>query len=365
MFTTDLALKEDPAYRKITTRFKDNPKEFQKAFAKAWFKLTHRDMGPKARYIGKDVPKQDLAWQDPIPAVNHKLINNSEAAKLKAKILNSGLSVSQLVRVSWASASSYRNTDMRGGANGARLSLAPQKDWAVNDPKELKTVLAKLTAIKDAFNKSLPRGKLVSLADVIVLAGGAAVEKAARDAGVKNIKVPFKPGRMDASQEQTDVQSFAVLEPKADAFRNYFSKDSMYSPTLMLIDRANMLSLSVPEMTALIGGMRALGANAGGSKHGILTKTPGKLSNDFFVNLLDMSTEWKKSKKDKGIYEGHDRKSGALKWTATPVDLVFGSNAELRAIAEVYAANDGKAKFVNDFVNAWTKVMRLDRFDLM
>jgi catalase-peroxidase len=364
MFTTDLALKEDPAYRKITTRFKENPKEFQKAFAKAWFKLTHRDMGPRSRYIGKDVPKTDLAWQDPIPAVNHQLINNAQAAKLKAKIINSGLKVPQLIRVAWASASSFRNTDMRGGANGARLSLAPQKDWKVNDPQELKAVLAKLTSIKDSFNKSLPRGKRVSLADVIVLAGAAGVEKAARDAGVA-VKVPFRAGRMDASQKQTDVKSFAVLEPKADAFRNYFSADSVHSPTLMLVDKANMLSLSVPEMTVLIGGMRALGANAGGSKHGILTKTPGTLSNDFFVNLLDMSTEWKKSKKSKGVYEGHDRKSGALKWTATPVDLIFGSNAELRAIAEVYAADDGKKKFVSDFVQAWTKVMRLDRFDLM
>ena len=359
MFTTDLALKMDPAYGKIAKSFQEDPKKFELAFAKAWFKLTHRDLGPRTRYIGKEVPKEVLSWQDPIPAANHKLIGASDIANLKKKILGSGLSISELVRTAWASASSFRGTDMRGGANGARLRLAPQKDWAVNNPVEVTKVIGKLESIQKDFNKS---GKKVSLADVIVLAGAAAVEQAARTAG-QNVKVPFTPGRMDTTQELTDVNSFAVLEPKADAFRNYYSDDSFMSPTEMLIDRSNLLSLTVPEMTVLVGGMRVLNANTGESKHGILTSKPGSLSNDFFVNLLDMSTKWEKSKTD-GIYEGKDRKSGELKWTATPVDLIFGSHSELRAIAEVYAANDGKQKFVNDFVKAWNKVMMLDRFDV-
>lgn len=360
MFTTDIALKEDPAYRKIAERFRKNPKEFEMAFAKAWFKLTHRDMGPKARYVGSDVPKITLLWQDPIPRVSHKLISGNEISSLKNKILNSGLTTSELVRTAWAAAASYRGTDMRGGANGARLRLAPQKGWAVNNPKELAKVLSKLEKVQKDFNKSLGGGKKVSLADVIVLGGSAAVESAAKKAGIK-MTVPFKPGRMDASQKQTDVKAFAVLEPKADAFRNYYSAESYMPPLDMLIDRANMLELTVPEMTVLIGGMRALNANADGSKHGVFTKKPGVLTNDFFVNLLDMSTKWKKAGK---IYEGVDRKTGKLKYTATPVDLIFGSHSELRAIAEVYAANDGRWKFTRDFINAWVKVMRNDRFDL-
>ena len=364
MFTTDIALKEDPEYRKISKRFLDNPKEFELAFAKAWYKLTHRDMGPITRYLGKEVPKEVLIWQDPIPAVNHKLIGAGEMGSLKKKILNSGLSVSELVRTAFASAASFRGTDLRGGANGARLRLAPQKDWGVNNPAELNKTLSKLESIQIDFNKSLSGGKKVSLSDVIVLGGVAAIEQAAKNAGF-SVKVPFNPGRMDASQEQTDVNSFAVLEPKADGFRNYYSKESYMSPTEMLIDRANMLTLTVPEMTVLIGGMRVLGANADASKHGVFTKKPGVLNNDFFVNLLDMSTKWQKSTGSEGIYEGVDRSSGEVKWTATPVDLIFGSHSELRAIAEVYAAEDGKEKFVRDFVSAWNKVMTLDRFDLI
>ncbi len=364
MFTTDLALKFDPSYQKITQRFLENPKEFELAFAKAWFKLTHRDMGPRVRYLGKDVPKETLIWQDPIPSVNHNLIGESEIASLKSKILDSGLTVSELVRTAWSSAASFRGTDKRGGANGARIRLAPQKDWSVNNPDELSKVLNRLEEIQKNFNKGLSGGKKVSLADVIVLGGSAAVEKAAKAAG-HSVKVPFKPGRMDASQEQTDVSSFAVLEPKADAFRNYYGEGNYMSPTEMLVDRSNMLKLTVPEMTVLVGGMRVLNANAGQSKNGVLTDKPGTLSNDFFVNLLSMSTQWQKSQKSEGIYEGLDRKSGAIKWTATPVDLIFGSHSELRAIAEVYASENGKAKFVNDFVNAWSKVMMLDRFDLM
>ena len=364
MFTTDLALKFDPSYQKITQRFLENPKEFELAFAKAWFKLTHRDMGPRVRYLGKDVPKETLIWQDPIPSVNHNLIGESEIASLKSKILDSGLTVSELVRTAWSSAASFRGTDKRGGANGARIRLAPQKDWSVNNPDELSKVLNRLEEIQKNFNKGLSGGKKVSLADVIVLGGSAAVEKAAKAAG-HSVKVPFKPGRMDASQEQTDVSSFAVLEPKADAFRNYYGEGNYMSPTEMLVDRSNMLKLTVPEMTVLVGGMRVLNSNAGQSKNGVLTDKPGTLSNDFFVNLLSMSTQWQKSQKSEGIYEGLDRKSGAIKWTATPVDLIFGSHSELRAIAEVYASENGKAKFVNDFVNAWSKVMMLDRFDLM
>lgn len=364
MFTTDLALRFDPIYGKISKRFLENPKEFEVAFAKAWFKLTHRDMGPRTRYIGKEAPKEVLIWQDPIPAVNHRLIDSSDIAQLKNRILSSGLSVSELVRTAWASAASFRGTDLRGGANGARIRLAPQKDWAVNDPAELGKVLKKLESIQTDFNKSLSGGKKVSLADVIVLGGSAAIEKAARAAGY-NVSVPFKPGRMDASQEQTDASSFAVLEPKADPFRNYYGEGNFLSPTESMVDRANMLTLTVPEMTVLVGGMRALNANAGQAKHGVFTNKPGTLSNDFFVNLLDMSTKWQKSAKQEGLYEGVDRKTGALKWTATPVDLIFGSHSELRAVSEVYAAEDGKQKFVRDFVNAWNKVMMLDRFDVM
>lgn len=358
MFTTDLALKFDPSYREISQRFLKDPKEFQLAFAKAWFKLTHRDMGPRVRYIGNEVPKEELSWQDPIPAVNHKLIGAGDIAALKNKILKSGLTTSELVRTAWASAATFRGTDLRGGANGARLRLAPQKDWAVNNPAELSKVLAQLETIQKEFNKA---GKKVSLADVIVLGGVAAIEDAAKKAGV-SVKVPFKPGRMDASQDQTDVNSFSFLEPKADAFRNYYGEGNYMSPAEMLVDRANMLTLSVPEMTVLLGGMRVLNANEGQAKHGVFTNKPGTLSNDFFVNLLDMSTRWQKSEKAEGVYEGLDRKSGELKYTATPVDLIFGSHSELRAIAEVYASEDGKQKFLRDFVSAWDKVMNLDRF---
>lgn len=362
MFTTDLALREDPIYREITTRFLKNPKDFENAFAKAWFKLTHRDMGPLARYVGKDKPKETLIWQDVIPAVNHKLINNSDIVSLKRDILNSGLSVQELVRTAWASASTYRGTDMRGGANGSRIRLAPQKDWAVNNPVELKKVIAKLTSIQVSFNKSAVGGKKVSLADVIVLGGAAAVEKAAKNAGYKNVKVPFIPGRMDATQAQTDVNSFSYLEPKADAFRNYYAPEAKNSPTFMLVDKAYMLELTVPEMTVLVGGMRTIGANVDNNS-GIFTKRPGALSNDFFVNLLDMKYKWTKSSTE-GLFEGRDRKTDKVLFTATPVDLAFGSSAELRAVSEVYASNDGRQKFINDFIKAWTKVMRLDRFDL-
>jgi catalase-peroxidase len=361
MFTTDLALKVDPSYQKIAKRFLENPKEFELAFAKAWFKLTHRDMGPRTRYLGKEVPKEELIWQDPIPVVNHKLISGTEIASLKNKVLNSGLTVSELVRTAWASAASFRGTDYRGGANGARIRLAPEKNWPVNNPDELAKVLKTLEDIQKDFNKS---GKKVSLADLIVLGGAAAVEKAAKSAGY-SVKVPFTPGRMDASQEQTDENSLTALEPKADAFRNYYGDGNYMSPTEMLVDRANMLTLTVPEMTVLVGGMRTMNANVGQSKNGVLTSKPGTLSNDFFVNLLDMSTEWQKSAKAEEIYEGVDRKTGEIKWTATPVDLIFGSHSELRAIAEVYAAETGKEKFVRDFVNAWNKVMMLDRFDVM
>ena len=362
MFTSDIALKEDPVYREITTRFLNNPEEFEKAFAKAWFKLTHRDMGPKARYIGADVPADDLVWQDPIPALDHPVINEQEIARLKAEILKSGLTVPELVRTAWASASSFRGTDMRGGANGARIRLEPQINWEANNPKELKKVLAKLETVQKNFNKSLKDGKKVSMADVIVLAGSAAVEKAAKDAGY-NVTVPFTPGRMDASAAQTDAASFAVLEPKADGFRNYFTQESLHSPAEALVEKARLLELTVPEMTVLVGGMRALNANTNGVKHGVFTSKPGTLSNDFFVNLLDMSTEWTKAKTD-GLYEGRDRTTGKVKWTATPADLIFGSHSELRAVSEAYAANDGREKFVNDFINAWNKVMMADRFDI-
>ena len=361
MLTTDLALKEDPEYRKIAERFLKNPEEFENAFARAWFKLTHRDMGPRARYIGADVPDLEMIWQDPIPEVDHDLISESDAKQLKAEILESGLTVPELVRTAWASASSFRASDMRGGANGARVRLEPQKNWEVNNPEELAKVLARLEEIQKAFNESLSGNKEVSLADVIVLGGAAAVEKAAKDAGY-DVEVPFKPGRADASQEQTDVNSFALLEPRADGFRNYYGEGNYNSPTDALVDKAALLDLSVPEMTVLVGGLRALDANSGQSKHGVFTDRPGVLSNDFFVNLLDIATEWKKSEESEGVYEGFDRKTGELKWTGTSVDLIFGSNSELRAVAEVYAFDDSKEKFVNDFVVAWTKVMNLDRF---
>jgi catalase-peroxidase len=363
MFTTDIALKVDPSYRKITQRWLKNPKEFERAFARAWFKLTHRDMGPKARYVGAEVPKENLLWQDPLPRRTFKRINSSEASALKSKILASGLSVGELVRTAWASAGSFRITDMRGGANGARVRLAPQNNWEVNNPTELKRVLSKLEAIQKSFNKSLTDGKKVSLADTIVLAGAAGVEKAARLAGVK-ARVPFTSGRVDATQAQTDEKSFSHLEPMADPFRNYFSSKSYFNPTQSMVDRANMLGLTVPELTVLVGGMRVLGANSNNSKHGVFTKRPGVLSQDFFVNLLDNNTVWKKSKTTSGVYEGFDRKTNAPKWSGTSVDLIFGSHSELRAVAEVYAAKDGKIKFVKDFVKAWTKVMRADRFDL-
>ena len=363
MFTTDITLKEDPEFRKIAKRFLDNPKEFDLAFAKAWFKLIHRDMGPRARYVGSEVPAEELLWQDPIPSVDYKLIDATDIAKLKSRILDSGLTVPELVRTAWASAASYRGTDMRGGANGARVRLAPQKDWPANNPDELAKVLKTLEEIQKDFNKSLSGGKKVSLADVIVLGGSAAVEQAAEMAG-HSVKVPFTPGRADASQKHTDVKSFAALEPTADGFRNYFGEGNARSPAEMLVDRADLLTLTVPEMTVLVGGMRALNANTGQSAHGVFTDQPGTLSNDFYVNLLDMSTKWSKSSKSEGVYEGRDRATGKVKWTATPVDLIFGSNSELRAVAEVYASNDGKEKFVRDFVDAWTKVMALDRFDV-
>lgn len=363
MFTTDLALKFDPEYRKISTRFRDDPEEFKRAFAKAWFKLTHRDMGPRARYLGADIPKEVLLWQDPVPAVDYKLVDASDMVGLKANILASGLSESALVQTAWASAASFRGTDKRGGANGARIRLVPEKDWAVNDPAELAKVLKGLEGVRSKFNTGRSDGKQVSLADLIVLGGNAAVEAAAKRAGYE-VKVPFSPGRTDASQEQTDVKSFAALEPTADGFRNYFSTSNERSPAELLVERASLLTLTVPEMTVLVGGMRALDANVGDSRLGVFTDRPGTLSNDFFVNLLDMSTEWTKSASSKGIYEGRDRKTSRVKWTATPVDLVFGSDSELRAIAEVYASDDAKEKFVQDFVNAWAKVMDLDRYDL-
>jgi catalase-peroxidase len=363
MLTTDLALRFDPAYEKISRRFYEHPDQFADAFARAWFKLTHRDMGPVHRYLGPLVPKEILIWQDPIPAVNHPLVDEKDIAALKAKILSSGLSVSELVSTAWASASTFRGSDKRGGANGARIRLAPQKDWEINQPAQLKTVLAKLEAIQKEFNASAAGGKKVSLADLIVLGGSTAVEKAAKDAGIE-VKAPFTPGRMDASQEQTDVESFAPLEPRADAFRNYISKKPQFmQPEEAMVDRAQLLTLTGPEMTVLLGGLRVLGANARDSKLGVLTNQPGKLTNDFFVNLLDMSTEWQSPNAD-GVYEGRDRKTKELKWSGTRVDLIFGSHSQLRAFAEVYAAADSKEKFANDFVAAWTKVMNADRFDL-
>ena len=363
MLTTDLSLRLDPAYEKISRRFYENPDQLADAFARAWFKLTHRDMGPIVRYLGPLVPKETLPWQDPIPAVDHPLIGEKDIAALKAKILASGLSVSELVSTAWASASTFRGGDKRGGANGARIRLAPQKDWDVNQPAQLAKALQALEAIQKEFNASQSGGKKVSLADLIVLGGGAAIEKAAKDAGL-DVKVPFTPGRMDASQEQTDVESFEPLEPIADGFRNYLRGKQRLSAEELLVDRAQLLTLTAPEMTVLVGGLRVLGANVGKSTHGVFTKKPGTLTNDFFVNLLDMGTQWQPSAGSEGVYEGRDRKTNEAKWTGTRVDLIFGSNSQLRAIAEVYACADSKEKFAKDFVAAWDKVMNLDRFDL-
>ncbi|NIG54043.1 catalase/peroxidase HPI [Chitinophaga sp. Cy-1792] len=364
MLTTDLSLRFDPAYEKISRHFLENPDAFADAFARAWFKLTHRDMGPRARYLGKDVPSEVLIWQDPIPAVDHPLVDSKDAEALKAKVLASGLTVPQLVSTAWASASTFRGSDKRGGANGARIRLAPQKDWEVNNPVQLSNVLDKLEAIQQEFNKAQTGGKKISIADLIVLAGNVAVEKAAKDAGT-NITVPFTPGRMDATQEQTDVESVGHLERVADGFRNYRKRYSrLVSTEALLVDKAQLLTLSVPEMTVLVGGMRVLNTNADGSANGVFTKNPGTLTNDFFVNLLDMNTAWKAASEDKERYQGYDRKTGKPNWTGTRADLVFGSNSELRAVAEVYGSGDAKEKFVKDFVAAWTKVMNLDRFDV-
>jgi len=363
MLTTDLSLRFDPEYEKISRRFMENPDEFADAFARAWFKLTHRDMGPRARYLGPEVPKEELSWQDPIPAVDHPLVDEKDIASLKAKVLASGLTVSQLVSTAWASASTFRGGDKRGGANGARIRLAPQKDWPVNQPAELAKVLKKLESIQSEFNRKASGGKKVSLADLIVLAGAAGVERAAKNAG-HDVTVPFTPGRMDASQEQTDVESVGALEPVADGFRNYLKGDYGTMAEALLVDKAQLLTLTAPEMTVLVGGMRVLNANVGKSPHGVFTKRPESLTNDFFVNLLDMGTEWKPTSDSKDVFEGRDRKTGRVKWTGTRVDLVFGSNSQLRALAEVYASSDAQAKLVDDFVAAWSKVMNLDRFDV-
>jgi len=363
MLTTDLSLRFDPAYEKISRNFLENPDAFADAFARAWFKLTHRDMGPRARYLGPDVPQEELIWQDPIPAVDHILVDDNDVASLKSKILESGLSVAELVSTAWASASTFRGSDKRGGANGARIRLAPQRYWQVNNPAQLQKVLGVLEGIQKDFNGAQQSGKKVSIADLIVLAGGVAVEKAAKEAGYE-INVPFTPGRMDASQEQTDVESVGFLEPLADGFRNFRKFKSGVSTEALLIDKAQLLTLSAPELTVLVGGLRVLGANFDGSKHGVFTTTPGSLTNDFFVNILDMSTSWKATSQEREIYEGSDRATGEVKWTGTRADLVFGSNSELRSIAEVYASSDAQEKFVKDFVAAWTKVMNLDRFDL-
>jgi catalase-peroxidase len=363
MLTTDLALRMDPAYEKISRRFYENPEEFADAFARAWFKLTHRDMGPKVRYIGPEVPAEDLIWQDPIPAVTHELINDQDVATLKGKILDSGLSVSELVSTAWASASTFRNSDKRGGANGARVRLAPQKYWEANNPTQLSKVLDTLEGIQKAFNDAQSGGKMVSMADMIVLGGCAGIEKAAKNAG-QDITVPFTPGRTDASQEQTDIEAFAVLEPAADGFRNYMKSRYPVSAEEMLVDKAQLMTLTAPEMTVLVGGMRVLGTNFGGTNHGVFTNRPETLTNDFFTNLLDMGTTWKAASDDDSVFEGRDRVTGDLKWTGTRVDLIFGSNTELRALAEVYACEDAKEQFVNDFVTVWNKVMNLDRFDL-
>jgi len=363
MTTADLSLRFDPIYEPIARRFQQNPEEFEDAFARAWFKLTHRDMGPRSRYLGPEVPDEDLIWQDPVPAVDHELVDAADVAQLKGRILGSGLSVAQMGATAWASASTFRGSDKRGGANGARIRLAPQRDWEVNEPEQLRNVLETLEGIQQEFNTASANGKAVSLADLIVLAGCAGVEQAARNAG-HEVTVPFTPGRTDASQEQTDVQSFAVLEPKADGFRNYFKSAVDIPAEERLVDRAQLLNLTPPEMTVLLGGMRALGANAGQSPHGVFTQRPETLTNDFFANLLDIATEWKPSVQDDGVFEGRDRATGELKWTATRVDLVFGSNSQLRALAEVYGSRDAQDKFVHDFVAAWDKVMNLDRFDI-
>ena len=363
MLVTDLSLRYDPEYEKISRRFYENPDEFADAFARAWFKLTHRDMGPKSRYLGEEVPEEDLIWQDPIPAVDYKLVNEKDIASLKKKILASGLSISQLVSTAWASASTFRGSDKRGGANGARIQLSPQKDWEVNQPDQLKKVLKKLEVIQKEFNKAQSGKKKVSLADIIVLGGCAAIEQAGKNAGHK-VEIPFYPGRTDATQKQTDVESFAPLEPVADGFRNYQKTKFSVPAEELLVDRAQLLTLTAPEMTVLVGGMRVLNANFKNSQHGVFTKNPETLTNDFFVNLLDMGTEWKANKDDKDVFEGRDRSTGKVKWTATRVDLIFGSNSQLRALAEVYAQEDSKKKFVNDFVAAWNKVMNADRFDL-
>jgi catalase-peroxidase len=363
MLTTDLSLRFDPAYEKISRRFYEHPDQLADAFARAWFKLTHRDMGPRSRYLGPEVPAEDLIWQDPIPAVNHPLIDAQDIASLKGRILASGLSVSELVSTAWASASTFRGSDKRGGANGARIRLAPQKDWEVNQPARLAKVLKVLESIQKTFNSAASGGRKVSLADLIVLAGCAGIEQAAKNAG-HEVTVPFTPGRMDASQEQTDGVSFAVLEPKADGFRNYLKARYTASAEELLVDKAQLLTLTAPEMTVLIGGMRVLDTNVGQTRHGVFTGTPEALTNDFFVNLLDMGTEWKAVSKDADVFEGRYRKTGEVKWTGTRVDLIFGSNSQLRALAEVYGSADSREKFLHDFVAAWTKVMNLDRFDL-
>ena len=362
MFTTDLSLKLDPSYAKISKHFHENPQAFADVFAKAWYKLTHRDMGPLSRYLGPLVPKETLIWQDPVPAVDHPLVNDADAAALKAKLLASGLSIAQLVKTAWASAVTFRGGDKRGGANGARIRLAPQKDWAVNQPAELAKILQTIESVQKEFNSAQSGGKKVSIADLIVLGGSAAIEEAAKKAG-HQVKLAFAPGRTDATQEQTDIQSFAVLEPTSDGFRNYLGQGYEDQAAELLIDRSNQLTLSAPEMTVLIGGMRALNANYDQSSLGVFTRRPETLTNDFFINLLDMSTVWSKSA-TKGVLEGRDRKSNTLKWTGTLVDLVFGSNSELRALAEVYGSSDAEQKFINDFAAAWTKVMNLDRYDL-
>jgi catalase-peroxidase len=363
MLTTDLSLRVDPAYEKISRRFMENPDQFADAFARAWFKLTHRDMGPRARYLGPEVPAEDLIWQDPIPAVNHKLVDAQDVASLKRKILASGLSISELVTTAWASASTFRGSDKRGGANGARIRLAPMKDWQVNQPAQLAKVLKTLEGIQNDFNESRSDGKKVSLADLIILAGCAGVELAAKNAG-HDVVVPFTPGRMDASQDQTDAASFAVLEPKADGFRNYQKSRYAVSAEELLVDRAQLLTLTAPEMTVLVGGMRVLKTNYDGARHGVFTRRPEALTNDFFVNLLDMHTVWKAASQDGDVFEGRDRATGELKWSATRVDLIFGSNSQLRALAEVYGCADSQDKFVHDFVAVWNKVMNLDRFDI-
>jgi catalase-peroxidase len=363
MTTADLSLKFDPIYEPIARSYLKNPKKFADAFARAWFKLTHRDMGPRSRYLGPEVPAEELIWQDPVPAVDHKLVSKKDIADLKRKILASGLSISQLVSTAWASASTFRGSDMRGGANGARIRLAPQKDWEVNQPSQLKKVLKTLKGIQKAFNSAQSGGKKVSLADLIVLGGCAAVERAAKQAGHK-VTVPFAPGRTDTSQKQTDVPSFAVLEPKADGFRNYLKAKYAVSAEELLVDRAQLLTLTAPEMTVLIGGMRVLNTNFGQTSHGVFTKRPETLTNDFFVNLLDMNTVWKATTKDEDLFEGRERATGERKWTGTRVDLIFGSNSQLRAISEVYASEDSQEKFVQDFAAAWNKVMNLDRFEL-